>query len=348
MSLKVDREKRTQRRGSTGSLFHAVSDRRFGRSFCFLCGRRLNKRNRTDEHVFPKWVQQRFSLWNQKLTLLNRTTIPYRSLTIPCCFECNNRHLRPLEDRVCEATLKGPKAVAMLNELTLFLWLGKILYGLLYKELFLTQDRKSANKAKIVPRRVLKSFALHQLFLQAARLPFQFSPAIPASIFIFHVSTSRDKRLQWDFRDCVPLLAVSCRIGRVGILAALQDGGAQRDSRDVFWHRYQKAKLHPLQFTELTAAFFYAVSLLNRVPKFMIVESPMPVHVIQNPLAGFSLKPIFDDWHQETYARVLSQIMGLPLTDVFRPPTGVTSWLHDSDGKIKIHRIRGLKYGRLK
>lgn len=105
----------------------------------------------------------------------------------------HNRHLKPLEDKVCEATLKGPKAIATLDKLTVFLWLGKILYGLLHKELFSATDRKSVNKAKIVPRRLLKSFALHQLFLQAARLPFQFSPATPASRFIFHISTPRDK-----------------------------------------------------------------------------------------------------------------------------------------------------------
>lgn len=340
------REKLNEGQGNTVSLFRAVNYRRYGRWFCFLCGTRLNKRNRTDEHVFPKWIQERFSLWNQKLTLLNGTTIPYRSLKIPCCSECNNRHLKPLEDKLCKATLKGPKAVAKLDELTLFLWLGKIVYGILYREFSLKRDRKSGNKTRIVPRHLLKSFALHHLFLQAARLPFQFSPAIPASIFIFQVSAPRDKRLQWDFRDSISLLAVSCRIGRVGILAALQDGRAQRDSRDVFWHRYQKAKLHPLQFTELSAAFFYAASLLNRVPKFMIVESAMPVHVIQNPLAGFSLKPIFDDWNQETYARLLSQMTGLPLADVFQPPTGVISWLHDRDGKIKIRQIRRLNYGR--
>lgn len=326
-----------------------ISSRRFGHSHCFLCGRRLNSKNRTDEHVFPKWVQNRFSLWNQRLTLLNGTKIPYRSLTIPCCFECNNRHLRPLEDRVCEATLKGHKAFVKLDELTLFLWFGKILYGLLYKELFLARDRKSGSKAKIVPRHLIKSFGLHHLFLQAARLPFKFLPAIPASIFIFHLSTPHDKQLQWDFRDCVPLLSISCRIGSVGILAALQDGRAQQDCLDVFWHRYQGTKLHPLQFTELTAAFFYTASLMNRVPKFMIVdESPTLVHVAQNPLMGFSLKPIFDKWNQEDYAHVLSQITGLPLADVFRPPTNVLSWLHDEYGRVKIHKIRGMNYGRFR
>ena len=61
--------------------------------------------------------------------------------------------------------------VAALDPLTVFLWLGKIFYGLLYKEMFLARDRKSGRRAPIMNRRDLKTFALHHLFLQAARLP---------------------------------------------------------------------------------------------------------------------------------------------------------------------------------
>jgi hypothetical protein len=243
----------------------------------------LGKKNRTDEHIFPKWVQNRFSLWNQKLTLLNGTTIPYRHLTIPCCAQCNNEHLHPIEKRVADASLGGPNAVAALDQLTLFLWLGKIFYGILYKELFLRRDRASKRKCPIVTKEMLRAFAMHQVFLQAARLPFQFTPSIPASIFVFQVAAKGEKRFHWDFRDSLVHQTVSCRMGNIGILAALQDGGAQRDSREVYWSEYQGLKLHPVQFTELTAAFFYAASLLNRVPKFMIFEGE-PNQVVQNPL----------------------------------------------------------------
>jgi hypothetical protein len=328
------------------SLFHAVENRRFGRSICFLCGKRLSVKTRTDEHIFPKWLQYRFSLWNRQLTLLNGTNIPYRRLTIPCCRECNTIHLSAIEDKVSTATLKGPKAVAALDALTLFLWLSKIFYGLLYKEFFLVSNRKSGRRTPIVGKRALKAFALHHLFLQAARVPFRFEPAIPASIFIFRVTPPRDMGLRWDFRDCFRLMTVACRVGNVGILAALQDGGAQRDSKSVFWRRYQKFDLHPLHFTELSAAFFYSVSLVNRVPGFLTFESNDAVVVAQNPLQGFSLKPIFDDWNQERFARLLSQMIGLPFERIFIPPTGVASWLHDARGRVHPRRIDGAERGR--
>ena len=38
---------------------------------CFLCGVELTDAIRTDEHVFPKWMQRDFDLWNEELNLLN-------------------------------------------------------------------------------------------------------------------------------------------------------------------------------------------------------------------------------------------------------------------------------------
>jgi hypothetical protein len=89
-------------------------------------------------------------------------------------------------------------------------------------------------------------------------------------------------------------------------------GGALRDTQVFPWEEFQKHKLHPIHFTELSAAFFYAASLLNRTPKFMIIEGE-PSQVVQNPLQGFSMKPIFDDWDQETFATILARMLGLPL-----------------------------------
>jgi hypothetical protein len=115
--------------------------------------------------------------------------------------------------------------------------------------------------------------------------------------------------------------------------------------KDVFWRRYQKYKLHPLHFTELSAAFFYSASLVNRVPKFMMFEA-VPIQVVQSPLQGLSSKPIFDDWEQEKFAGLLSRMIGLPFEQVFSPAKGVASWLHDARGRIRLLPVRGADSGR--
>jgi hypothetical protein len=142
--------------------------------------------------------------------------------------------------------------------------LGKIFYGLLYKELLLLRNRASKSKVPIVKRQLLKTFDLHQVFLQSARLSMKFVPALPASIFVFKIAEVKDNRLQWDFRD-----------------------------------------------------------------------SPQ----LQNPLQGFSLKPIFDKWNQYEFAKVLAGMTGYPLEQIFSPPAGVVSWLHDVTGKIKLQPV---------
>jgi hypothetical protein len=319
-----------------GLLFQAVRDRKLGQRTCFLCGRRLGTRNRSDEHVIPKWVQDQFELWNQELNLLNGTGIKYRQLKIPCCKTCNNVHLSKVESAVRDAVMAGPEHAIQLDQKTLFLWLGKIFYGLLFKEHFLKTDRRRANSRRIVPRSLLDRYGLHHNFLQAARLPFRFLDDVPASILVVPVQSPSDIRFQFDFRDSYQVLAISIRLGNVGIVGALQDGGAQRKGLFNFLKRYQNVcrPLHPLQFQELTAKFFYKTGIQNRIPKFVLAESVDHVAVVQAPLGGMSLKPIWDDWNQEEYAQMLALFTGSALEQVWEPPNRVRSWLETADNEV--------------
>lgn len=321
---------------SGGLLFQAVKEHKLGRSTCFLCGRRLGSRNRSDEHVIPKWVQDKFQLRNQELNLLNGTSIPYRQLTIPCCKTCNNVHLSRVEKSVRDAVIAGPERVMQLDQETLFLWLGKIFYGLLFKEHFLKADRTRGNSRRIVPKSLINRYSLHHNFLQAARLPFTFHDNVPASILVVPLQAPKDVRFQFDFRDSYQLLAISIRLGDVGIVGALQDGGAQRKGYFHYLRRYQNiaTPLHPLQFLELTAKFFYRTGLQNRVPKFLLAENQTRIDVIQPPLGGFSSKPIWDDWNQEEFAQMLATFTGSALDFIWEPPDRVRSWLETADNRV--------------
>jgi hypothetical protein len=63
-------------------LFSAIRGHTFAKDFRFLCGSDFASGG-TEEHVIPRWVQERFDLWDQKLTLLDGTEIPYRLLFHP-------------------------------------------------------------------------------------------------------------------------------------------------------------------------------------------------------------------------------------------------------------------------
>src|SRR4051812_24886915 len=106
-------------------LFRPEEASQYGREVCFLCGVTLTPEQSSYEHVIPKWIQERYELWDQTLMLLNRTQIPYRQLTIPCCMTCNSEHLGKIEAQVQNACDHGAQAVRELPTLTLFLWMGK-------------------------------------------------------------------------------------------------------------------------------------------------------------------------------------------------------------------------------
>jgi hypothetical protein len=318
-------------------FFHAVLKRKFGFFTCFLCGCRLGRKNRADEHVIPKWVQKKYRLINQKLHLLNGTTIPYRQLTIPCCLTCNNKHLEPLEGRMSRAVEAGTTGICALDHHDLFLWLGKMFYGLLYRELFLPWDRAGKTKGKITSKQLLKRYEMHHLFLQSVRIPMRFMDFSPASILIVNTQEPDDIRLDWDFRDELNTMCIACRMGPVGLVAVLQDGGAHM----TLFPRMGigKRKLHPIQFTEVIAKVIYKSMLFNRIPKYVIADGD-PKIVMQMPLAGLSGKSLYEEWNQHHYAQILCQITGVPMEHLFHPPDQVMTWLRNPDGKAKRMPLR--------
>jgi hypothetical protein len=315
------------------SLHKAVEKKQFGRSTCFLCGKRLGTKNRADEHVIPQWAQQRFRLHDQQMGLMNRSFIPYRKLTVPCCAVCNNECLQPIETAMAEASLEGRSGVASLEPHTVFLWLGKMFYGLLYKELFLAFDRSGSRSKTIATRELLRAFEMHHYFLQSCRVPMEFVDFHPASIFIFDAQESSVPEAGWDFRDDFFSLMIACRLGKVGMIAILEDGGAQRDFDTEMREVEESLVLHPVQFLELSARALYAGRLFNRHPKYVIIDGD-PISVTQLPMGGLSSKPIFDEWKQEDYAVVLATLLEMKLDSIFVPPNQVMSWVRQANGEF--------------
>lgn len=314
----------------TNDIYDQINNREFTDSHCFLCGVELNDFNKTKEHVIPKWIQHKFNLWDKTMVLLNRTSIFYRNLTIPCCFTCNNNYLQPFESKVENLFNNGFDSFSLIDREVLFLWLGKIYYGLMYKELFLNIDRRDSSAGSITTPEYLKSFQAHFLFLQGIRGKHKFKDFFPASIHIFRTQKIGDVSLEWDFFDSHHVLFIAIRMGEIGIVASLQDGQTVEDFPENLIFEREKG-LHPLQFRELTAQILYKTMLLNRTPKYISIKHGDRVETTQLPLGGGSSKPIFDEFNPDIYVRILSQLMNLPLERVHPNPSTILTWLHDEN-----------------
>ncbi len=311
-------------------FLESLRKRRFDRASCFLCGRSSDALHLTEEHVIPRWAQNRYELWNQRLTLLNGTTIPYRHLTVPCCEDCNTQRLQPIETAVSNAVLNGSEAVRQLGDKLLFLWLGKIFYGMLYRELFLLSDRADPSSPSIVTVDGLQRCETHLIFLQQAREQVETVGFCPASIFVFRAQKPANVHLQWDFCDNFDTLCIGIRMGDVAMAAALADGGAQK-LQNVF-EDVSDLPLHRLQFREVFAVVSYLATLATRTPKYITIEGS-PHKSIQLPLGGFSLKPLFEGWDNDIYARYLAHYTGLALHEIHLSSEKVATFLYGPDGK---------------
>jgi hypothetical protein len=297
--------------------FQLTPEQTFTSENCFLCGVELHKANRTREHVFPKWLIRLAGLEAQTLTLLNRTTIPYSQLTIPCCSECNGVHLSAVESRVKRAFLSGAEAVTALDQVDLFIWLAKLHYGLQFRDLSLIADQTSTGSEPILTLEMLSQFRFQHFLLQAARGAVVWPPdQFPASIFIFESQVPSNPRLRFDYSDALYFPFVSVRIGGVVVLASLQDWGAMKSQEIPMFNAAAQLELHPTQYRQLHAMGVYMASLFNQVPKHVIAGSE-PATIITMPFQSSGRLPLFREFEVESYASALADALGQPIDEIF-------------------------------
>lgn len=174
------------------------------------------------------------------------------------------------------------------------------------------------------------------ILMQSIRLKMKFESSdqidFPASVFVFDLQEPETIEAKFDFRDSCVYHTVYLRLGNKGILAAF-DCGALDVEIGRLLRRESKYILHPIQFEELGAKFFYKASLFNRTPKFVVTKFDGEYQFFVMPIMGLSSVPVFNEWQHEEYGRVLSEFVGIPL-EVIMPKAGeVMTWLAGEDNE---------------
>src|SRR5258708_2787581 len=106
----------------------------FSNRNCFLTGQALSTGEEKIQ-VFPQWLMERYKLHDQPFKLLDESMATYKDLKIPCTGHITKTFLEPLESEIAAAFDIGYKAVKKLDELKLFQWAGKLLYGIIFNEI---------------------------------------------------------------------------------------------------------------------------------------------------------------------------------------------------------------------
>lgn len=299
-------------------------DMALGPDRCFLCGAKLRKR-RSDEDVFPKWLLRRYSAWDKKLTLLNGTEISYRRLKIPCCQNCNNRHLSQIEGRISEATRHGYEGITKVPRLLLYLWMAKIFYGIHIREIQLPSNH--AGQKGLLQAEHFRHFQTIHMLLQAARgraVPRIF----PASIFLLRLQPFPPEHETFEYIDSLRARAAAFRLGDAGIISCLSDWGAVEAINLDAFDTAKSLALHPVQYMELAAWAFYYAGLVKD-PDLMIAYGRRPFEIMpQIPDDG----PEFDAPDMDEFVDLLAHLLHQS-PDVLREGSGFRTTLSAEDGQ---------------
>jgi hypothetical protein len=315
------------------------SDMQLGDGNCFLCG--TPEPPITQEHVFPKWVQTRHDLWNQTLGLLNQTQIPYRSLRIPCCSICNQEDLSKLENRISSAVAEGYSGCLQLSPHDIYLWTGKLYFGVLRKEITLARERSKPNSEPILQPESLRHFSNLHMFLQAIRNKHEFSGRVPYSVLVCNLHDLGHPR-NFCVRDNLFYMTLSIRLGEVGIIVAFEDAGLTERTYGRYVADVAGQKLHPIQFDELYAKVLYQVSLIQGGVSYVTHRNPNETERMRSlVLGGGRLR----ERSQEEYSRVLepyvTEWIDPPAEHMqwFVPPNLVPTWMTDPAGQLLIRAL---------
>ena len=147
------------------TLYQPFKNFSFDNKNCFLSGEPVNSQEPIS--VFPEWIIQEYDLLNRPFKMLDESMISYGDIVLPVSIATKNI-LNDLETRVEVALKKGYSGIGELPEMDLFFWAGKIVYGIIFKELqtAIKQQQTTAGEFNMSQGLIHKFQNLHQM-LQA-------------------------------------------------------------------------------------------------------------------------------------------------------------------------------------
>lgn len=300
-------------------LYHFFEDPQFDR--CFFSGEIVKEEEKIS--VFPDWILERYQLRDKWMGMLNWNRVKYSELFLPCS-DISAKKVTELEKSIADAFKTGYEAVKKLDEHLIFLWMSKIVLGILYHDIQYSIElgRKRARPYRLSPL-LTKKFSLLHFMLQSLVKPVRWT-AQPYSLLIKKLNYSKDI---FNFRDETHNLNFSLGMNGFGLIACLQDMGFNMKYHEQLLQKIGDSPLHAIQFEELCARFVYSNYLVHQ-NKGWKIEIEDGLYVI-SPV-DVDEKPVFNKWDDKMYASALQgywEPWGLDPKDIYTFPDSPLSFL---------------------
>ncbi|MEN9446884.1 MAG: hypothetical protein RJA25_173 [Bacteroidota bacterium] len=310
-------------------LYNPIGNLIFDEKTCFLTGADLTKE---DEYVtvFPNWVLDNYELRGKKFTMMdNYNAIYYEDLKLPCSEEVK-KALNDLEQKIQTAFEKGYEGVTALDSQLLFLWMGKIIYGILFHDLLIEKKKKEKRNLEFGISDLLKErFSLFHIMLQSLIAPITFSALKPWSIAIVPLQYSKEV---FNYKGDAINLFFTLGTNGFGIIALLQDNDFIKQRENELLQKIGTTVLHPIQFEELNARFAYSNYLLLHKRRYKLKETENSLAIETIPYESENNQPALGVWDNNLFADVLTEYWkpwGLQKNDIHAYPNAPISFLEN-------------------
>lgn len=313
------------------TLYKPFDKLNFSKQHCFLSGEALQSPEE-EIAVFPVWLMKEYKLEDQPFKLLDESMSTYEEMKLPCANVTYKLGIEPLEEEIKSAFLEGYEAVIKMPQTRLFQWIGKMIYGILFNEIRIgIRQQKAKNEEFVFSQSLIHKFSNLHIMLQSMISPVVFEGNLPWTISIFKINSPQDL---FNYRDEINTLTFSLGMKDFGIVACLQDNGTNGLYHKDVLNKINTHALHPIQFEEVCAKFFYSNYLFNRLPEYTIMPTDEAIYIEAMPLRGMSNKPLFDIWQNKVYGQVLENFWkpwGMVLFEIIKDPENPMSFLLDQD-----------------
>jgi len=294
---------------------------------CFLTGRKLVEgQTKYAVPVFPEWLVARYDLGEKRMEMLGGNRMMYRDMLLPASEE-TVQAIGRLDKLTQEAFEAGYDAVKALPGLTLFQWMARVMYGVLYQDLVhAALQQEAQGKAFRLAPLMQQKFKNLLFMLQSLVRPVQFEAFTPWSLAVCRVRVSRDIL---NYKDETRKLNFCLGMNGFGMVACLQDNGEVAGFHQDLLEKISDQVLHPAQFEELYARFLYANHLLRETPDYLLQEAGETL-VFQLPENPQPAQPLFGPWDDKTFAQVLAnkwEPWGIPINQIYQFPNSPVSFL---------------------
>jgi len=313
----------------SNAIFRPFDRYNFSENVCYLTGKPANSM-RT---VFPQWILNQFKLEDKPFKMLDERIITYRDITVPASADVAAT-LEALDEEIQQAFTAGFSAVKEVNQVRLFQWIANQVYGIIHWEIRagMRQQRAIGEDFNFSQSIAHKFSSLH-LMLQSLIRDVEFEGVLPWTIKVFPVNNPPET---FSYRDEINTLVFSLRMSDFGIIACLQDNGESLNYHKDILHKVGDSQLHPIQFEELCAKFYYSAYLFNRLPEYTVLPTPETIFIEAMPLR-ISSRAVYDIWQPKTYGQVLENFWkpwGFLLLEIIKNPENPMSFLLDDNGEF--------------